>query len=127
MKKVLLISTLLSIVMISGCIRAVEYGLTGVPKINLIEPSCNSTVNNTPTFVFTPQPSPYHHYLLKIKQGTEWVDENYIEFITDETSINYSSISETPLPTGDYLYNVIGYDSNNNSQAGSSPCKFTVI
>ncbi len=108
----------------------ITYGIIGTPEIILLSPTCNSTTTQTPTFTFRPEPDPlmYHHYLLKIKKGNSWDDPNFLELnnIT-HYEISYDEITQTPLEPGDYLYNIVALNENEEGQAGSSPCKFTVI
>jgi len=126
MNKLLLIPIILvaffAVVFISQFLVAAQYGIMSAPGIVLLTPRCNSTVSANVAFSFEPKPTKYDHYLIQIRAGESWDVNNYLSITTNE--LNYS-LTE-PLITGIYQYNIIGLNANNESLAGSGPCRFIV-
>jgi len=110
----------LAVLVVPTIIQGVYYGLRGVPLVRLLSPACNGTAAGTLTFSWSPEPQPYHHYRLQVRAGEDWEVDDLIAVELADTSY------PTTLEPGIYMYNVIAFSEANESQAGSSPCRFTV-
>lgn len=117
---IILIVVVISILVLLTLSQGAYYGVAGTPKIVLLSPVCNSTVRQDVVFTWHPEPNTYYSYKVQIKSGENWDVENLLYATVFDTT--YSAT----LEPGVYMYNVVAYDSSNQAQAGSNPCRFVV-
>ncbi len=101
-------------------LQAGYYGFVGTPQVALLYPDCNGTTTTPVIFIWQGEPNPYDHYMLQLREGSVWDGAFLMQIASRGT--NYTTV----LEPGMYIFNVIAFNANNETSAGSSPCVFYV-